>query len=339
MAKRPVRIGVIGLGWPGNEHLKGYRDTPEAEVVALCDLQRDLLAAKAEEYDVPNTYVSYKKMIQRDDLDAIDVCIPNDLHAPATIASLKAGKHVLCEKPPARNAAEAKTMAAAAKRYGKTLMYAVCLRFSAAAQCLKGYIDEGLLGEIYYGRTVYLRRRGIPLGSKAWFVDKRRAGGGALIDIGVHALDLAWWLMGCPKPKVILGSSYDKFRHTIPADVKYNVEDSAFALVKFVNGATLIVEASWALNQAGGSIQQLAGTKGGAEMHPLRIFTERDGVQTDISPQPRETNMFANEVRHFAQCIQHRRTPLSTPEHGVHLMQMLTAIYESQKTGREVRVR
>jgi predicted dehydrogenase len=336
---RPVRVGVIGLAWPGNEHLKGYQTCPEAQVVALCDLKKDLLAEKAAEYGVKKTFTNYRKMLELPGLDAVDVCIPNDLHARATIDSFRAGKHVLCEKPPARSASEARRMAQAAGRARKTLMYAVCLRFSSPAQCLKSYIDSGALGDIYYARTVYLRRCGIPFGTKAWFVNKRRAGGGALIDIGVHALDLAWWLMGTPRPKAVLGSAYAKFAHTAPPGVKFDVEDSAFAMVKFANDATLIVEASWALHQAGGSIHQLAGTKGGAEMHPLRIFTERDGVQTDLTPQPPANNMFADEVRHFVTCIQHRRRPLATAEQGVQLMQMLQAVYQSQRTGREVRIR
>ncbi|MCY2931751.1 MAG: Gfo/Idh/MocA family oxidoreductase [Planctomycetota bacterium] len=340
MAKR-VRVGVIGLGFAGTEHLKGYRATAaaEAEVVALCDLQSDLLASKAQEFGIKKTFTNYHKMLQMDGLDAVDVCIPNDLHAPATLDSLRAGKHVICEKPPARSAKEARQMADMARKMGKTLMYAVVLRFTSAAQYLKRCINDGMLGDIYWGRTVYHRRRGIPIGAKAWFVDKKRAGGGSLIDIGVHALDLAWWLMGAPKPKSVCGASYTKFAHLVPPSVHYNVEDSAFAMVRFVNDATLILECSWSLNQAGGSIQQLAGTKGGAEMHPLKIFTETDGVLADLMPQPAGNDWYGDEVRHFAVSIQNRRQPLATAEQGVQLMQMLDAVYESQRTGREVRIR
>ncbi|MEI7835497.1 MAG: Gfo/Idh/MocA family oxidoreductase [Planctomycetota bacterium] len=339
MAKH-VRVGVIGLGFAGTEHLKGYRATaPEAEVVALCDLQPDLLAKKADEFGIKTTFTDYHKMLAMDGLDAVDVCIPNDFHAPATLDSLRAGKHVICEKPPARSAKEARQMADMAKKMGKTLMYAVVLRFTSAAQYLKGCIDEGMLGDIYFGRTVYHRRRGIPFGAKSWFVDKKRAGGGALIDIGVHALDLAWWLMGAPKPKAVSGAAYAKFAHLVPPGVRYDVEDSAFAMIRFANDATLIVECSWSLNQAGGSIQQLAGTKGGAEMHPLKIFTEQNGVLADLTPQPVGNDWYGDEVRHFVTSIQNRRTPLATAEQGFQLMQMLDAVYESQSLGREVRIR
>ncbi|MCE5276417.1 MAG: Gfo/Idh/MocA family oxidoreductase [Planctomycetaceae bacterium] len=333
-----VKIGVIGVGWPGCEHLKGYKSDTAAQVVALCDINTDLLAAKCKEYDVPQGFASYRKMLAQADLDAVSVAVPNDLHAPITIAALQAGKHVICEKPPARKVAEAQAMAAAAKKARKVLMYALCQRFTSAATTIHRYVESGELGEIYFGRAVYHRRRGIPLGTKSWFVDKSRAGGGALIDIGVHALDNAWWLMGCPRPVSVCGAAYTRFAHTVPAGVKYDVDDSAFALIRFANDAVLILEASWALNQRGGSAIQIAGTLGGAEVNPLTIFVERNGMQMDITPQPPANNPFADEVKHFVQCIQTRRQPIPCAAHGVTLMKMLNGVYDSQKTRREVRI-
>jgi len=338
MAK-PVKIGVIGLGWPGNEHLKGYAAVPNATVVALCDLKADLLAQKAAEFGVKRTFVNYRQMLRQADIDAIDVCLPNDLHARVTVAALQAGKHVLCEKPPARNSREAQKMADQAQKSGKTLMYAVCLRFASSAQYVKAHIQAGDFGDVYWGRTVYHRRRGIPAGSDGWFTLKARSGGGALIDIGVHALDCAWWLMGCPRPVAVSGAVYAKFAHTAPAGVKCNVEDSAFAMIKFANDATLILETSWALNQRGGSILQLGGTKGGVEMHPLTIFTERGGVMIDSTPQVPGNNIYADEIRHFVDCVQHHREPIASAKQGVLLMKMLDAVYASQKSGKEVRIR
>lgn len=338
MAK-PVKIGIIGLGWPGREHLKGYKTFPEAQVVALCDMNQELLAQQAKEHGVAQTFTSHVEMLKKAELDAVSVCLPNFLHAPIALDALKAGKHVICEKPPAMNAKEAEAMAAAAKKGGKVLMYALCMRFMGVSKTVRAYVDAGEFGDVYFGRAVYHRRRGIPIGAKGWFVDKSRAGGGSLIDIGVHALDCVWWLMGSPKPVSVSGSAYSKFAHTVPKGIKYDVDDSAFALIKFDNDATLILEASWALNQRGGGIKQIAGTKGGAEFDPLVIFTERNGMQVDITPKPPQNNPFADQVRHFVDCVQNNKEPIASARQGILLMKMLDAVYESSRTGKEVRIR
>jgi len=200
-------------------------------------------------------------------------------------------------------------------------------------------VDKGELGEVYFARAVYHRRRGIPLGASSWFVDKSRSGGGALIDIGVHALDCAWFLMGCPKPVAVSGASYLKFGHLVPKGVKFDVDDSTFALIKFANGASMILECSWALNQRGGSVIQVAGTKGGAEFDPLTIFVERDGTQLEVKPTLPNTNAFAGEVAHFVDCVQRKKKPIASAEQGVQLMQMMDAMYRSADSGREVRIK
>ena len=336
---RTVKIGVIGMGWPGREHLKGYQTFPEAEVVALCDLNTELAEQQAKEHDVPHVYADYKKMLRECEVEAVSVCLPNFLHCPVTLDVLRAGKHVICEKPPAMNAREAQRMANEAEKQKKVLMYALVQRFGAPAVVVKDFIDSGELGEIYFGKAGYVRRRGIPIGAGGWFVDKSRAGGGALIDIGVHALDRAWWLMGNPKPVSVAGSAYSMFGHTVPKGVKYDVDDSAFGLIKFENGATLILEATWALNVRGGSFAQIAGTKGGADLEPLTIFVERKGMTLDVTPTPPQVNAFAGEVEHFVRCILEGKEPGPSAEQGVMLMKMLDGIYRSGETGKEVRIK
>jgi predicted dehydrogenase len=338
MAKE-LRVGVIGLGWPGTEHLKNYKRLSGVTVTALCDLQKGLLAERATEHDVPRTYTSYKRMLTGADVDAVSIAVPNDLHAPMALAALKAGKHVLCEKPPAMTAAQATQMAAAAKKGGCTLMYALCQRFSGESLALKAYIDAGDLGEIQFARAVYHRRRGIPLGTKGWFVNKRRSGGGVLIDNGVHALDRSWWLMGNPKPVSVTASTYANFTHTVPQGIKCDVEDSAYTMYKFANGATLIVEVTWARNLPGGSSLEVAGTQGGATDNPLTIYTERHGQVIDIRPEVPEADRFAGEVTHFIDCIRRKRTPGPSADNGIWLMKMLQGAYQSAKTGKEVRLR
>lgn len=334
-----VKVGVIGLGWPGREHLKGYAATPEAQVTALCDMSKDLLKQQADLFRVTDTYTNHTDMLRKADVDAVSVCLPNFLHCPVSMDALVAGKHVLCEKPPAMNAVEAQKMASLAKKKKRFLMYALCQRFSAQAKYVHALVQRGDLGDIYFGRAGYIRRRGIPIGAGGWFVDKKRAGGGALIDIGVHPLDCVWWLMGAPKPEVVMGATYQKFRHAVPKEIKFDVDDAAFAIIRFSNDATLLLECSWALFRDNAGIREIAGTKGGANISPLRILTERDGIQVDITPTLAEVNAFQGEVSHFVRCILKKERPIPTAEQGATMMKMLDAVYESSATGREVRIR
>ena len=338
MAKK-LKVGIIGLGWPGREHLKGYKQCGNVQVVALCDMNAELAQEQADEHGIEAVYGDHKKMLKEAGVDAVSVCLPNFLHAPISLDALRAGKHVICEKPPALNVAEARRMAAAAKAGGLILQYALSQRFVAANKLAKDYVQKGELGEIYFGRAVYHRRRGIPLGTQSWFVNKKLSGGGALIDIGVHALDAVWWLMGTPKPVSVSGNAYQKFKHVVAKGTKFDVDDSAFGLIKFDNGATLILECSWALNMPARNVLQIAGTKGGAELNPLKIYVERDGIQVDMTPEVPGVDLFADQMGHFVDCILKNKTPLMSAEQGVQLMQMLEAIYKSSASGREVRIK
>lgn len=336
MAK--VGAGIIGLGWPGIQHLKGYQTCGDSEVVALCDINRETLKRVSKEYRVRKTYGDYKRMLRDEAVEVVSVCLPNYLHHPVTIDCLKAGRHVICEKPPALNAEQARDMALTAKAEGRVLMYALMQRFNAEPAFLKATIESGELGEVYFAEAAYVRRRGIPIGSGGWFVDKARSGGGALIDIGVHALDLAWWLMGNPRPTSVSASAYAKFSSAVPKDVKYDVEDAAFAFIRFEGGASLVLKATWALNLKGGSYTQIAGTRGGASMPPLTIYSEREGVQMDITPQLPQVNAFDLEIAHFIECVRKGGKPIPSAEQGVTLMEMLDSVYASSSSGREVTV-
>ena len=344
MAKK-VRTAIIGLGWPGKEHLKGYTECPKTDVVALCDWDKPLLDTVGDEYGIKRRYTDYKKMIACDDIDAISIAVPNYEHAPLTIDCLNAGKNVLCEKPPAMNAKEAKAMAAAAKANDKVLMYALVMRFRPEVRYLKSLVDAGELGNIYLGKAGYTRRRGIPRGKENWFIDKKRAGGGALIDIGVHALDCVWYLMGTPKPVFVMGAAYHKFGYTVPEDITFDVDDSAMGLIRFDNGATLFLEASWAWNLPGVATKKIAGTKGGADLEPFRLFTEKNGIVLDTEigqgGMPKgygdaPKNPFFGETAHFIDVLCGEAELLATPEQGIQMMQMLDAIYASSESGKGV---
>ena len=331
-----VRAAVVGLGWPGIQHLKGYIADPRSEVVAVCDLDKGHAREVAKEYKVPRVYTDHLKMLENDDIDAVSVCLPNFLHAPISMDALNAGKHVLCEKPPARSAQEALAMAEAAHQNSRTLMYALVQRFDGSTQRLKQLVRAGELGEIYFGKAGYVRRRGVPVGKEGWFVDRERSGGGALIDIGVHALDCVWWLMNSPRPVEVMGTSYSHFKHLVPDDIKYDVDDATFAQIRFENGATIILETTWALNLPGDNYIKVAGTKAGATLSPFTLYTEEDGRELDKPLDAPSINGFDEEVKHFVACIVDGTEPISSAQQGIMLMQMLDGIYESAEKGRSV---
>ena len=335
---RKVRTAVVGLGWPGIQHIKGYTADPRSEVIAVCDLDETHAKAVAAQHNIPHTYTNHLEMLENKDIDAVSVCLPNFLHAPITIDTLNAGKHVLCEKPPARSAQEAKAMAAAATENGKILMYALVQRFDGNSQKLKQLVKAGELGDVYFGKAAYVRRRGIPIGKEGWFVDRERSGGGALIDIGVHALDCIWWLMDSPRPVEVMGRSYGHFGHLVPDDVKYDVDDGTFAQILFENGATIILETTWALNLPGDNYIKIAGTKAGATLNPFTLYTEENGKEVDKSLDAPSINGFDAEVKHFVECIVVGKVPISSAKQGIMLMQMLDGIYESSEKGRSVSI-
>ncbi len=336
--KTEVRTAVVGLGWPGMQHLKGYIADSRSEVIAVCDLDKTHAEEVASEYKIQHIYTNHLEMLENSDIDAVSVCLPNFLHAPISIDALNAGKHVLCEKPPARSAQEAKAMADAASENGKTLMYALVQRFGGNAQRLKQLVTAGELGDIYFGKAAYVRRRGIPIGKEGWFVDKERSGGGALIDIGVHALDCIWWLMNSPRPVEVMGAVYSHFGHLVPDDVKYDVDDGTFAQIHFENGATIILETTWALNLPGDNYIKVAGTKAGATLNPFTLYTEENGKEVDKPLNAPRINGFDEEVKHFVGCIVDGEEPISSAQQGIMLMQMLDGIYESAEKGRSIRI-
>ncbi|MCC6442180.1 MAG: Gfo/Idh/MocA family oxidoreductase [Armatimonadetes bacterium] len=341
-----ARVGVVGLGM-GRAHLRGYQSTLNCDIVAVCDLDRTRLESAEQEFGVPYTFEKYEEMFAMKELDAVSIALPNYLHAPATIAAAKAGKHVLCEKPMAMTVDQAQAMIAAAEEAGVKLMMHFNFRFTPQARMMKHYVDSGELGDIYYVKTGWLRRRGVP-GMGSWFTQKAMAGGGPLIDLGVHRLDLALWLLGHPKPKMVLGSTYTEFGDKMAKAAKkaYDVEDLACGLIKLENGATVFLEASWAGNseRAEEMYTQLFGSKGGAEQRNigegyefgLKVFKERGGAFEDILPRHFPTG--ENPQQHFVRCIQENKPVMAPGQHGLHVQQILNALYRSAETGEAVAI-
>jgi len=345
MAK--LRTGVIGLGI-GRHHVKGFQAHPNAEVVAVADTEEQRLATVADANDVPRRYLSGEEMLREEQLDVVCIATPNKLHKDLTVAAFRSGAHVLCEKPMAMNAAEAREMLEASRRAGRRLMINFSYRFSPEAQALKARVEEGCLGHAYFGRTVWHRRRGIP-GFGGWFCQKELSGGGPLIDLGVHRIDLALWLMGYPKPAWVLASTYNHLGSALAAasGKQYDVEDLAVALVRFENGATLEVEASWAANLGERELMEtrILGTAGGLVHRnaeegygfEAELYTERGGYQFDEKLHPMGSQV-QSAIHHFVDCIVNDRPHIATGEEGLIVMELLDAIYESAEKGEPVRI-
>jgi len=345
---KKMRIGVVGLG-VGRYHLEQYAKYPGAEVVAIADPDEKRLSEIGDKYAVERRYRDAYEMFAKERLDVVSVATPNKFHMPLAVAALQAGCHVLCEKPMAMNAAEARRMLAAAKKAKRRIMINFSYRFTEQAQALKREVDAGVLGEIYFGRTIWHRRRGLP-GFGGWFGQKGLAGGGPLIDLGVHRLDLALWLMGYPKPAWVLAGAYDHIASRLAKEQgkKFDVEDLAAGFVRFINGATLVVEASWAANIAERELMEtrLFGTRGGM-VHRNRnegyefeaeIYIERHGCQFDLKLHPPVPGV-KSAMHHFLDAISANQPHIATGEEGLLVMEILDAIYSSARSGRPVKIR
>ena len=262
---RKLRCGVIGLGI-GRGHAQAYAKHPQAELVALADLDAERLATVAEDLGVEQTYADAEAMLAEEKLDIVSVATPNRYHKPLAIAALESGAHVLCEKPMAMNAAEADEMLAAAAKADRRIMINFSFRFTPQSWQLKKEVESGVLGDVYFARTQWLRRRGLP-GFGGWFGQKALSGGGPLIDLGVHRLDLALWLMDYPEPEWVLGTTHNPIGSRLAKEQgkAFDVEDFAAAFVRFTNGAGLELTASWASNIRDQEMMEtrLLGTEGG----------------------------------------------------------------------------
>jgi predicted dehydrogenase len=342
-----LRVGVIGLGM-GRNHIGGYAAHPRVQVVAVSDLNKTLLKEIGDKYNVPGRYTSADEMLQKEHLDLVSIATPNKFHKPLALAAFAAGCHVMCEKPMAMSAAEGREMLAAAEKAGKRLMINFSYRFTEQSMALKQQVESGILGDVYFARSVWHRRRGMP-GFGGWFGQKALSGGGPLIDLGVHRLDLALWLMGYPKPVWVLGSTYN---HLGSAAAKkqgkaFDVEDLAVGLIKFANGATLELEASWATNMKESEFMEtrLYGTSAGLVQRNIEetykfeaeIYLEKDGAHFDMKlhpPLPGVTTAYY----HFADAILNDRPHIAGGDEGLLVMEILDALYKSAAEGGPVRI-
>ncbi len=364
MAK--LKVGIVGCGgimkW---SHLPTYvHIADQVEVVALCDIvpgrceeAQELARANFGSNCLDNAvcYTEFDEFIKNPDIEAVDICTPNYLHSPFACKALELGKHVFCEKPDSVCVEDVLKMKKASEDAGKVLMVMRNNRHTAAAKKLKKLADAGEFGDLYCGRCGWVRRRGIP-GKGGWFTTKAQSGGGPLIDLGVHMIDLAIYLMGNPTPVAVSGSIYSKFadndadsssEHSAfgetNADGVFDVEDLAMGFIKFDNGACLQIEFSWASNIEvyDRNFVELRGSKAGLTWEQsgtgCRVFTEKYGKLIDID-MTEENAMLGHEgnLRHFVDVVVNGAKPDFVPQQGVNMIKILSAIYESAETGKEV---
>ncbi|MFD1848611.1 Gfo/Idh/MocA family protein [Oceanobacillus bengalensis] len=347
-----LKVGVIGIGSISDSHINSYVKNERVELVAFCDVNEKRLKEKAKKYEVEQCYTDYPELLEDKSIDAVSICTWNNSHAEIAIAALEAGKHVLVEKPLSMTVKEAKAVQEAAGKTGNVLQVGFVRRHGDNAKLLKQFIDHGDLGEIYYAKASCLRRLGNPGG---WFSDKKRSGGGPLIDLGVHMVDICWYLMGKPRPVSVSGNTYHKlgnrsnvknlsFYKAADYDPSINsVEDLTNAMIRFENGASLLVDVSFTLQAKKDEVSvKLFGDKGGAEIEPeLMIVSEQHDTILNMTPQMDTLGFdfakaFSNEINQFVSCCLDGTENIAPVEDGVEVMRMLQGIYESAETGKEV---
>jgi len=355
---KKVKVAIVGCGGIANgKHMPALAKLENVEMVAFCDIVRSRAEEAASKYGAENArvYEDYRELLEKEELDAVHVCTPNNSHAEISIAALEADCHVMCEKPMAKTAAEAREMVAAAKRTGKKLAIGYQSRYRGDSEYLKQVCERGDLGDVYLAKARALRRRAVP----TWgvFLDEEKQGGGPLIDIGTHALDLTLWMMDNYKPKYVVGTVYHKLNKRENAanawgpwdPAKFQVEDSAFGFIVMEDGATIILESAWALNTLfeGEARTILHGTEGGADMEDgLRINGEEFGKLYTKKPvlgtagvafyDGKSETEGDREARLWIESIINDTTPRVLPEQAAVVTEILEAIYVSAREGKPV---
>ena len=348
-----VKIGIVGCGGIFKyAHLPAYKQMQNVKIVAVCDNVEE----KMDDECIPKgvkKYNDWKELLNDPEVEAVDICGPNYLHSIVGVEALKKGLHVFTEKPDAISVAEMQRLMDAEKESGKVYMAMRNNRHLNISKFYKQYIEEGKAGELYCGRCGIIRRRGIP-GKGGWFTTKEQSGGGPLVDLGVHMIDLAIYFMGNPKAVAVSGCTYNKFANSELSDSvnskfgdkkddgTFDVEDLAMGFIRFENGACLQIEFSWASNiEKETAFLELRGEKSGIKFsykpEENRIYTEECGQLVNIEPKIQEPDGgHGQNLVHFIDVILGKAQPDFTSAQGMNQIKILQAIYESAQTGKEV---
>lgn len=353
-----IRVGIIGCGGIAcGKHMPALSKDKRAQIVAFCDILPEKAQKAAMEFGTrdKSVYTDYRALLEDKTIDAVHICTPNRSHAEITVAALEAGKHVLCEKPMAKTAQDARRMLDAAKKSGKKLSIGYQNRCTPEVWTMKRAADAGEFGEIYYAKAHALRRRAVP----TWgvFLNEYEQGGGPLIDIGTHALDMTLWVMNNYKPEMVMGSVFKKLGDQTETGnawgdwnpAEFTVEDSAFGFIRMENGATISLESSWALNIADPMEARttVCGTKGGADMMDgLRFNRVQYGYQTITKfamgaggvafYDGKQETAGDKECRLWLDALLEDKEPVVKPEEALVVSEILEAIYLSGKTGEPI---
>lgn len=349
--KSHFQVAVVGAGAIGQDHLASFGLHPAATVVAIAEASPKRGREAAEKFGVPEVVQDYRVLLARADIDVVSIAVPNYLHARVALDALRAGKHVMLDKPMATNARDATKLVAEAGRRGVLFMVGQNFRFNQETQTAKQIVGAGSLGEVYHAKTSWSRRSGIPrIGS--WFTQKRFAGGGCTYDIGVHALDRCLYLMGEFDAAAVSGRTFAKFgprglgnggwgKSELDPTAPFDVDDLSVALIKLKSGRTVVLEASWAAHgpQADVNATQLFGTDAGLSLPPVQFFRQtRTGYSTEaVAPLPPLVN--TNRMVHFIDCLLGAAKPFVKPSESLAVQKILDAIYVSSSSGREVRIK
>ncbi|HEX7352413.1 Gfo/Idh/MocA family oxidoreductase [Brachybacterium sp.] len=355
-APRRLRAGVIGLGWAGQQHVAAYAADPAVDLVALSAMEEHLLERFGQEHDVPGRYQDWKQMIAEAELDVVSIATPTFLHEPMAIHALEAGVNVLTEKPMAQTGEAAARMVAAAQQAGRVLDVSFNHRQRGDVTALKAVVDSGVLGALYYAKTGWIRRQGIP-GLGTWFTKAESSGGGAMMDIGIHMLDMALHLMGEPDVTAASASTHAEFGplgrggsgfgiSQVEEGAPFEVEDLATAFLRLEGGGTLLLESSWAqwiphdlcyvtlYGADGGATIEW----GGAEEPRITVWTEVAGMPAELQPVVGEDGRHAAAIAGFLQKVASGETAAHDGSLPLRRARVIDACYASAKAGAEVAV-
>jgi predicted dehydrogenase len=346
-----LRVGVVGLGWAGRTHAESFQALPDAEVVAIAGKETELAARVAADLGIPATYTDWTDMLDAGGLDAVSIATPNALHLPIAVAAMRAGLHVLCEKPLAADAEQAAAMVACAEETDRVLETVFNHRHRGDMALLRRIVGEGGLGDLYYAKAAWMRRRHYEV--RGWFANRDAAGGGPLIDLGVHMLDMLLTLMGEPKVTRVSGSTYAALApQWLQAQGRdpgtWQVEDLATGMLHTADGATLLLEASWAVHGPYANDDMsihLHGARGGASVRvqdyvlgPVRVYHDIGGQSAESVVTPGLSTGHATVVREFVDAVRGGDWAQHRGHTGLVRSQIIGALYESARTGAEVRL-
>ncbi|HDP80811.1 MAG TPA: Gfo/Idh/MocA family oxidoreductase [Spirochaetes bacterium] len=347
-SEKTLRVGLIGAGTISYHHLQAYRKQAGVEAAAVCDLNPDRARRFAAEHGIPRFYGTAGELLEDPAIAAVSVCTWNRQHPEHAIAALEAGKHVLCEKPMAADLEGARLMLEASEKSDRLLMVGLVRRFEMKSEAARQIIGSGRLGGVYYARAWYLRRDGFPGG---WFSDREKSGGGALIDIGIHTIDLVKFLTGAGRARTVYGKLFHKIgpRPGLKGTVKYasvdeaersDVEDLSLAVITFESGLVLNVESAWSLNmKEDHSFMEIYGDRAGLRVDPaLELYSDEADLLADTSFRIDPSYgtfqaLFDREIEHFVDCLRTGRRCLCDAREGFEIMEIIDGIYRSARTG------